>query len=71
MRQLAKVPGAKGNCPRCGRELVLDTRGKPWAHKCPHGARCEGFRRLGLADVPVCTLCNKAKNSTEADSEKR
>ena len=59
MRMHAKVANHVGPCPLCSRQVKIDTRGKSWAHKCPHGSKCQGQIKLGLPDVPLCTQCNE------------
>jgi len=34
-------------CPRCGQKHPPNADGKPRAHRCPHGAKCDGTCRKG------------------------
>jgi hypothetical protein len=65
MRLHSKVPTQVGPCPLCRRELKLDFRGRPWAHKCSHGEKCDSLRNLGLKDIPVCSQCKADKEKID------
>jgi len=65
MRMHAKVPNQVGPCPLCGRKLKLDFRGKPWAHKCPHGEPCcYESRLLGMRESPLCVECKASRENS-------
>ena len=65
MRLVAKMAVKVGPCRLCGRELKLDCRDRPWAHKCPHGRRCESRWKLGLPSIPLCQECEQRGNDVK------
>ena len=67
MRMYGKVATSIGPCPLCRREVKIDSRGRTWAHKCPHGERCDAQWKLGLKSIPLCPSC-KEKSEEKFDA---
>ena len=69
MRMHDKVAVQTGPCPLCRRELKLDSRGRPWAHKCPHGLKCKSMKHIGLPGIPCCAECEILKEKAHGKGD--